>query len=42
MTYARRRITITDRLGLEEHVCECCATVKAECDRRLPHPCGTL
>ncbi len=35
--YSRGRITITDRPGLEAHVCECYAVVKNEYDRLLPN-----
>jgi CRP-like cAMP-binding protein len=31
--YARGRITIVDRIGLEKAVCECYLALKAECDR---------
>lgn len=34
--YARGRITILDRLGLEQRTCECYAVVKKEYDRLLP------
>lgn len=34
--YARGRITIIDRTGLEERTCECYAVVKKEYDRLLP------
>lgn len=34
--YARGRITILDRLGLEKRTCECYQVVKTECDRLLP------
>ena len=34
--YARGRITVLDRKGLEERVCECYAVVKQEYDRLLP------
>jgi CRP-like cAMP-binding protein len=34
--YSRGRITIVDRSGLEELVCECYAVVKKEYDRLLP------
>jgi len=33
---SRGRITVLDRPGLERHVCECYAVVKAEFDRLLP------
>jgi DNA-binding GntR family transcriptional regulator len=35
ISYHRGRITVIDRLGLEERVCECYAVVKTECDRLL-------
>ena len=34
--YARGRITVLDRLGLEHRTCECYAVVKNEYDRLLP------
>ena len=34
--YARGHITVLDRPGLEERVCECYAVVKTEYDRLLP------
>ena len=34
--YSRGRITVIDRLGLENRVCECYAVVKTEYDRLLP------
>lgn len=34
--YARGRIEVLDRGGLEERACECYAVVKHECDRLLP------
>lgn len=34
--YARGRITVLDRAGLEERACECYAMVKKECARLLP------
>jgi CRP-like cAMP-binding protein len=34
--YARGRITVLDRKGLEKRVCECYAVVKKEYDRLLP------
>jgi CRP-like cAMP-binding protein len=34
--YARGRITVLDRLGLEQRTCECYAVVKTEYDRLLP------
>ncbi|HSP57794.1 MAG TPA: Crp/Fnr family transcriptional regulator [Halomonas sp.] len=35
--YRRGRITVTDRQGLEERVCECYEVVKREYDRLLEH-----
>jgi CRP-like cAMP-binding protein len=35
--YARGRITVLDRSGLEKRTCECYAVVKKEYDRLLPH-----
>jgi CRP-like cAMP-binding protein len=35
--YARGRITVLDRQGLEKRTCECYAVVKKEYDRLLPH-----
>jgi CRP-like cAMP-binding protein len=34
--YARGRITVLDRLGLEKRTCECYQVVKTECERLLP------
>ncbi len=34
--YARGRITVLDRPGLEQRSCECYAVVKKEYDRLLP------
>lgn len=34
--YARGRIEVTDRPGLEDRACECYGVVKLECDRLLP------
>jgi CRP-like cAMP-binding protein len=36
--YARGHITVMDRKGLEERVCECYSVVKKEYDRLLPAP----
>jgi CRP-like cAMP-binding protein len=36
--YARGRITVLDRAGLEQRTCECYAVVKKEYDRLLPSP----
>jgi hypothetical protein len=33
--YSRGKITVLDRPGLEQHVCECYAVVKRESDRLL-------
>lgn len=38
VAYARGHMTIVDRPGLEERVCECYSSVKKEYDRLLPHP----
>jgi CRP-like cAMP-binding protein len=38
--YARGRITVLDRAGLESRTCECYAVVKKEYDRLLPGPAG--
>ena len=35
--YARGRITVLDRAGLEGRTCECYAVVKQEYDRLLPN-----
>jgi hypothetical protein len=35
--YARGRITVLDRSGLEKRTCECYAVVKKEYDRLLPN-----
>ena len=37
--YRRGRITVIDRLGLEERACECYAVVKKETDRLLSDTC---
>jgi Mn-dependent DtxR family transcriptional regulator len=34
--YARGRISVLDRAGLEKRTCECYAVVKTEYDRLLP------
>src|SRR4030095_16382561 len=39
--YARGRITVLDRPGLEQNVCECYEVVKRETDRLLPHQIAT-
>lgn len=36
ISYTRGHITVTDRAGLENRVCECYAVVKKEYDRLLP------
>jgi CRP-like cAMP-binding protein len=36
ISYARGRITVVDRVGLEKRTCECYAVVKREYDRLLP------
>ncbi len=40
--YSRGRITVLDRPGLEERVCECYQVVKNEADRLLPPPPESL
>ena len=40
--YARGRITVLDRAGLEQRTCECYAVVKKEYDRLLPEKLATL
>ena len=37
ISYSRGCITVIDRAGLEERVCECYAVVKEEYDRLLSH-----
>ncbi len=37
--YARGRITVIDRAGLEQRTCECYAVVRNEYDRLMPPPC---
>ena len=37
ISYARRQITVLDRLKLESLSCECYAVVKKELDRLLPY-----
>ena len=39
--YARGRITVLDRAGLEQRTCECYAVVKKEYDRLLPAKLAT-
>jgi CRP-like cAMP-binding protein len=39
--YARGRISVLDRQGLEERTCECYAVVKKEYDRLLPEKLAT-
>ena len=41
ISYARGRITVRDRRGLEERTCECYAVVKREYDRLLPEKLAT-
>jgi hypothetical protein len=36
--YARGRITVLDRPGLEDLACECYRAIRAEYDRLLPEP----
>ena len=36
INYTRGRITVLDRPGLEDRVCECYQVVKSEFDRLLP------
>jgi CRP-like cAMP-binding protein len=40
ISYARGKITVTDRAGLEARVCECYRVVKTESDRLLPDAIG--
>ena len=37
ISYARGRISVLDRQGLERRSCECYAVVKKESDRLLPY-----
>jgi len=37
ISYARGRITVLDRAGLEKRSCECYLVVKKEYDRLLPN-----
>jgi Mn-dependent DtxR family transcriptional regulator len=39
--YARGRISVLDRRGLEKRTCECYAVVKKEYDRLLPASMAT-
>jgi Crp-like helix-turn-helix domain len=39
--YARGRISVPDRAGLEKRTCECYAVVKKEYDRLLPPQIAT-
>jgi Mn-dependent DtxR family transcriptional regulator len=39
--YARGRILVLDRAGLEKRTCECYAVVKREYDRLLPESIAT-
>jgi CRP-like cAMP-binding protein len=41
ISYARGRITVLDRAGLENRTCECYAVVKREYDRLLPEKLAT-
>ena len=41
ISYARGRITVLDRAGLEKRTCECYAVVKREYDRLLPDKLAT-
>jgi CRP-like cAMP-binding protein len=41
ITYARGRILVLDRAGLEKRTCECYAVVKKEYDRLLPEKIAT-
>jgi CRP-like cAMP-binding protein len=41
ISYARGRITVLDRAGLEQRTCECYAVVKREYDRLLPEKLAT-
>jgi CRP-like cAMP-binding protein len=41
ISYARGRITVLDRAGLERRTCECYAVVKREYDRLLPEELAT-
>ena len=41
ISYARGRITVLDRPGLEKRTCECYAVVKREYDRLLPEKLAT-
>jgi CRP-like cAMP-binding protein len=41
ISYARGRITVLDRAGLEKRTCECYAVVKREYDRLLPEKLAT-
>jgi CRP-like cAMP-binding protein len=41
ISYARGRITVLDRAGLERRTCECYAVVKREYDRLLPERLAT-
>ncbi len=41
ISYARGRITVLDRHGLEKRTCECYAVVKREYDRLLPEKLAT-
>jgi CRP-like cAMP-binding protein len=41
ISYTRGRITVLDRVGLEQRTCECYAVVKREYDRLLPEKLAT-
>jgi hypothetical protein len=41
ISYARGRITVLDRAGLEKRTCECYEVVKHEYDRLLPEKLAT-
>jgi Mn-dependent DtxR family transcriptional regulator len=41
ISYARGRITVLNRPGLETRTCECYAVVKQEYDRLLPEKLAT-
>jgi CRP-like cAMP-binding protein len=41
ISYARGRIQVLNRAGLEQRTCECYAVVKKEHDRLLPHALAT-
>ena len=41
LRYARGRITVLDRPGLERRTCECYAVMRNEYERLVPRPAGT-